>query len=107
MSRGIVVRHKENWMQYAISEDNFNPKVHRKIRDLTAKESVRSYKPRQAKASPEPAPVAPAPQPTLFSMGNHSHRLIPTHGHTTRGGHPIVSKTEAPVAGATDKKKEG
>lgn len=33
-SNGIVVDHKESGNRYAIKEDNFNSKVHRKVRDL-------------------------------------------------------------------------
>ncbi|AUX83037.1 hypothetical protein PBI_MARTIN_14 [Microbacterium phage Martin] len=49
-SHGIVVEHKENGTHYAISDKNYNSKVHRKVRDLKAGESVRSYVPRK----PEP-----------------------------------------------------
>ncbi|URC17870.1 hypothetical protein SEA_ENDOR_14 [Microbacterium phage Endor] len=50
MSKGIVVKHKETNVQFAISEGNFNEKVHEKVRDLKPGESVRTYAPRK----PEP-----------------------------------------------------
>lgn len=46
---GIVVDNTENGRRYAISDRNYNPKVHRKVRDLRPGESVTSYRP---KASP-------------------------------------------------------
>lgn len=46
MTRGIVVDHKESNVRYAISEKNFNPELHRKVRDLKPGESVLSYRPR-------------------------------------------------------------
>ncbi|AUX83163.1 hypothetical protein SEA_REDFIELD_13 [Microbacterium phage Redfield] len=49
-THGIVVELKENGIHTAISDKNFNPKLHRKVRDLKAGESVRTYAPRK----PEP-----------------------------------------------------
>lgn len=46
MSRGIVVDHKESGVRYAISESNFNTKVHKKVRELKPGETVLGYKPR-------------------------------------------------------------
>lgn len=43
---GIVVEHKDNDIRFAVSDKNYNPKVHRKIRDLRPGESVTSYQPR-------------------------------------------------------------
>ena len=45
-SRGIVVEHKNTGIHYAVSTANFNPKVHRKVRELTAHESVLTYQPK-------------------------------------------------------------
>jgi hypothetical protein len=44
---GIVVEHVENGVQYAISDRNYNVKLHRKVRDLLPGESVRTYRPRR------------------------------------------------------------
>ncbi|QDP44066.1 hypothetical protein SEA_MCGALLEON_14 [Microbacterium phage McGalleon] len=49
-SHGIVVEHKENGIHFAVSDANYNSKVHRKVRDLKPGESVRTYVPRK----PEP-----------------------------------------------------
>lgn len=46
-SHGIVVESKENGVHFAISDKNFNSKIHRKVRDLRAGETVRGYKPRR------------------------------------------------------------
>ena len=45
MANGIVVDHKESGVRYAISERNFNHKVHTKIRDLKPGETVLGFKP--------------------------------------------------------------
>jgi hypothetical protein len=55
---GIVVEHKDNGMHYAVSDKNYNPEIHRKVRDLKPGESVRTYLPRrkeslEALASPQ------------------------------------------------------
>ncbi|QDK03673.1 hypothetical protein SEA_ZENITSU_12 [Microbacterium phage Zenitsu] len=47
MSNGIVVDHKETGVRYAVSESNFNPKVHEKVRDLNPGETVLAYAPRR------------------------------------------------------------
>ena len=57
MSNGIVVEHKENGVQYAVSERNYNPKVHKKVRDLKPGETVLGYKPERNKTIGEVAPV--------------------------------------------------
>lgn len=45
-SHGIIVEHKESGVRFAISDRNYNEKVHRKIRDLRAGETVWAYQPR-------------------------------------------------------------
>lgn len=47
MSHGIVVEHKGNGVRFAVSERNFNPEVHKKVRDLKPGETVRGYLPRR------------------------------------------------------------
>jgi hypothetical protein len=42
-SHGIVVDHKETEIRYAISDKNYNPKIHTKVRDLKAGETVRGF----------------------------------------------------------------
>lgn len=46
-SHGIVVEHKESGVRFAISDKNYDEKVHRKVRDLRAGETVRGYAPRR------------------------------------------------------------
>ena len=43
---GIVVDHKEAGVRYAISERNFNEKVHVKVRDLKPGETVLGFRPK-------------------------------------------------------------
>ena len=43
---GIVVESLTTGMRYARSEENFNPKEHKFIRNLTSQESVNSYMPK-------------------------------------------------------------
>lgn len=43
MSHGIVVRHKETGNVYAVSQENYNPQVEEKVRDLYLHESVLSF----------------------------------------------------------------
>lgn len=45
-SHGIVVDHKESGVRYAVSDKNFNPKLHRRVRDLKPGESVVGYRPK-------------------------------------------------------------
>lgn len=66
-THGIVVDHKESGVRFAISDANYNPEVHRKVRDLRPGESVRSYAPRRkeslgAEESPEGKPEAASDQ---------------------------------------------
>ncbi|QFG08251.1 hypothetical protein PBI_CALIX_13 [Microbacterium phage Calix] len=49
-AHGIVVELKESGIHFALSDQNYNPKLHRKVRDLKVGESVRTYVPRM----PEP-----------------------------------------------------
>lgn len=46
MSNGIIVDHKESHVRFAISESNFNPEVHKHVRDLKPGETILGYKPR-------------------------------------------------------------
>jgi hypothetical protein len=44
---GKVVDHNESGTRYAVSERNFNPKVHTFVRDLLPGETVLGYQPRR------------------------------------------------------------
>lgn len=50
---GIVVQHKETGIRYAVSDRNYRPAIHRKVRDLRAGESVLNYRPKQGPEAPE------------------------------------------------------
>lgn len=62
-SHGIVVDHKETGVRYAISDKNYNEKVHRKVRDLKPGETVRTYAPKQARSAEELEEVVQANSP--------------------------------------------
>lgn len=44
--RGMVVEHKNSGVRYAISEKNFNEKIHKRVRDLRPGETVLGFKPK-------------------------------------------------------------
>jgi hypothetical protein len=72
MSTGIVVDHKETGVRYAISEHNFNDKIHKYVRDLKPGETVRGFQPKLKRpeeelklpSTPDPASVADTTQHT-------------------------------------------
>lgn len=68
MSHGIVVDHKESNIRYAISEGNFNEKVHDRVRDLKPGETVLGYQPRPKESLADLAD----PNPTLWDSGEPS-----------------------------------
>ncbi|QKN87775.1 hypothetical protein NEBULOUS_14 [Microbacterium phage Nebulous] len=49
-SHGIVVDHKESGVRYAVSDKNYNEKIHRKVRDLRPGETVVGYQPKRLPA---------------------------------------------------------
>ena len=53
---GIVVDHKESGTRFAISDKNYNEKVHRKVRDLRPGETVRAFQPKRRSELSEGAP---------------------------------------------------
>lgn len=66
---GIVVDHVESGVRYAISDRNYDVKVHRKVRDLRPGESVLSYRPR-SRVSQESLGDAGSPAPTQDATGD-------------------------------------
>ena len=66
---GIVVDHVESGVRFAVSDANYNPKVHRKVRDLKAGESVTSYRPRARQRSEEDAGGANDPNTQETAAG--------------------------------------
>lgn len=55
---GIVVQHKESGVRYALSDENYDPKTERKVRDLKPGETTRSYIPKPAPEGWEPSEEA-------------------------------------------------
>ena len=66
MSRGIVVDHKESGVRYAVSERNYNPKIHKRVRDLLPGETVLGYQPLRK----EELGGAGSPSPTQDAAGD-------------------------------------
>lgn len=89
MSRGIVVDHKETGVRYAISEHNFNDKVHAKVRDLKPGETVIGYRPRRKESLAGRASGLGSPSP--------ANDQAPTPGD--------ARKTEGSPAGGTKEAK--
>lgn len=67
-SHGIVVDHKESEVRYAVSDINYNEKVHRKVRDLRPGETVRGFSPLRK----EPLGDQGTPAPTQDAAGDPS-----------------------------------
>jgi hypothetical protein len=58
---GIVVEHKETDIRFAVSDRNYDSKVHRKVRDLRPGESVLTYAPRRKGSLGDAGSPAPTP----------------------------------------------
>ena len=59
--RGYVVDHKTSGARYAVSPQNFDEKIHTKVRDLNVDETVRGFRPRRVNTAS--AAVVPAANP--------------------------------------------
>jgi hypothetical protein len=46
-THGIVVDHKETEIRYAVSDRNYNPEIHRKVRDLKPGETILGFQPKR------------------------------------------------------------
>ena len=57
---GIIVEHKVSKVRYAVSEDNFNPKKHTRVRALKPGETVTGYQPRTKTQTKNTETAAPA-----------------------------------------------
>lgn len=94
MSRGFVVDHKESGVRYAVSERNFNEKIHDMVRDLGPGETVQGYQPKRKESlgdsgSPTPTPeaagdqaVSPGDSPEASST---SRKASKTEGSSAEG----------------------
>lgn len=49
-SHGIVVDHKESGVRYAVSDSNYDARIHTKVRDLKPGETVRGFRPLRKEA---------------------------------------------------------
>ncbi|QKN87714.1 hypothetical protein IXEL_13 [Microbacterium phage Ixel] len=95
---GIVVEHKETGIHYAVSDRNYNEKVHRKVRDLGPGETVRGYAPRRkeslsALSSPSGSPEAAGDQAVGSSDGQQDTQAKGT-GHKTEGANTGTQEKE-------------
>lgn len=89
---GIVVEHKESEIRYAVSDRNFNPKVHRKVRDLRPGESVFSYAPRPKGALGDQGGTG-TPESAAGSESDASEALTESQGSpNTEGSAPAGTK---------------
>lgn len=59
--RGYVVDHKTSGARYAVSPQNFDDRIHTKVRDLNVDETVRGFRPRRVNTA-SAAIVAPSPE---------------------------------------------
>lgn len=59
--RGYVVDHKTSGARYAVSPQNFDEKIHTKVRELSVDETVRGFRPRRVETAS--AAVARATNP--------------------------------------------
>jgi hypothetical protein len=99
---GIVVEHKETQVRYAISDHNYNEKVHRKVRDLKPGESVRSFRPKRlVDAGSEPSEGGSA---TRSGTGTPEagEKPAPTSSEALADG---LAKTEGAAPAASQDKK--
>lgn len=63
--RGYVVDHKTSGARYAVSPQNFDEKIHTKVRELHVDETVRGFRPRRVKiavAATAAVPETPSPE---------------------------------------------
>lgn len=57
--RGYVVDHKTSGARYAVSPQNFDDKIHTKVRELNVDETVRGFHPRRIKSTQAVVPSNP------------------------------------------------
>ena len=98
---GIVVDHKDTDVRYAVSDHNFNPKVHRKVRDLKPGESVQGYRPKLSETVEAGQGGTSAPAAPTKSEGGVSEALSESTGSSRK-----ATQTEG-AATAASQEKEG
>lgn len=70
--RGFVVDHKTSGARYAVSPQNFNPKVHTKVRELEQHETVRGFQPKRREKSESRPQVEQAASQAPSSEGSQN-----------------------------------
>lgn len=108
-SHGIVVDHVESGVRYAISDRNYDVKVHRKVRDLGPGESVLGFQPKRRGDLGETLQDASGPlgssAPTGASAGDQA--VGSGDSPQTPGGSTGHTKTEGSASAVSQDKKEG
>lgn len=104
-SHGIVVDHVESGVRYAISDKNYNVKLHRKVRDLKPGETVRGFQPlRRGSLSDAVGDQdgTGTPESAGKSEGDGSEGLAESQGSGRK-----ATQTEGAAPAASQEKKEG
>lgn len=91
---GIVVDHKESGTRFAISDKNYNEKVHRKVRDLRPGETVRAFQPKRRSELSEGSEATGTPELGAGSESKRSEALADgsTKATHTEGAAPAASQ---------------
>lgn len=96
-THGIVVDHIESGVRYAISDKNYDVRVHRKVRDLVPGETVIGFRPkrRDALVPAQDAGVPEAPKGSPQAPHDQGKDSSGDPGHTeTEGASPEASQEE-------------
>ena len=97
---GIVVDHKETGVRYAVSDHNFNQKVHRKVRDLKPGESVQGYRLKLRETVEAGQEGTSAPAAPTKPEGGVSEALSESTGYRRK-----ATQTEGAAAAASQEKE--
>lgn len=100
-SHGIVVDHKESGNRYAISDKNYDERVHRKVRDLRPGETVIGFQPKRRSELYENAASPQGGTSTAEqASGSESKR-----SEALADGSAPATHTEGAAAAASQEKK--
>lgn len=95
-SHGIVVDHKESGTRFAISDRNYDERVHRKVRDLKPGETVLGYQPKSredSEAAADPQSGTGTAEATEKPESGRSEALAAgTTATQTEGAAPAASQ---------------
>lgn len=103
-THGIVVDHVESGTRFAISDKNYDVRVHRKVRDLKPGETVLGYRPKRRRSESSEADLGTQGGTSTLdnpakSESDGSEALSESQGSGT--------KTEGAAPAASQDKKEG